>query len=460
MNPWSMRFIRGIIAIALIVQLHQARVAAQTETTQPKSDSEAVEADAAKSEADAAKPEATVSARRSLAIEEAFENLRHKKFGVRQAATQHLANAGLPVLPRLEASALTGDVDFQNKCISIISAIGQKMSALDQAVAALERLSNDPSFNLAGKAAEELSRLKKHQVVRAIRLLKEAGVQVNQNTTSGEVYYVRNLTRNEQCEHLKHFPSLSSLTLHGSGVTKACIESLSKLPNLRQIYLYSTNISPQGIAELKLIPNFTSLSIWGNYSVAHIKALAEVKQLSTVHFYSPVGDKELIAAATLQVPQLSFASFSPSANTAEIIGTAKANKLQFSLSNIQNDDLKWLSGSKPPPLNININNSKDVTDDGIRFLENANIATLSLYNTGITAKSMKQIGTLKNLQSLMITNSPIDDESLKHLSDLQQLGSLRLQGTKVTGEGMATLKENLKNLRYTSPAPTPKKPVK
>ena len=97
-----MRFIRGIIAIALIVQLHQARVAAQTETTQPKSDSEAVEADAAKSEADAAKPEATVSARRSLAIEEAFENLRHKKFGVRQAATQHLANAGLPVLPDLK----------------------------------------------------------------------------------------------------------------------------------------------------------------------------------------------------------------------------------------------------------------------------------------------------------------------------------------------------------------------
>ena len=96
----------------------------------------------------------------------------------------------------------------------------------------------------------------------------------------------------------------------------------------------------------------------------------------------------------------------------------------------------------------------------MRFLENANISTLSLYNTGITAKAMKQLGTIENLQTLSITNSPIDNESLKHLSNLQQLVSLRLQGTKVTGEGMATLKEKLKNLRSMSPAAIPKKPAK
>ena len=75
-------------------------------------------------------------------------------------------------------------------------------------------------------------------------------------------------------------------------------------------------------------------------------------------------------------------------------------------------------------------------------------------------EAMEQLGTIENLQTLSITNSPIDNESLKHLSNLQQLVSLRLQGTKVTGEGMATLKEKLKNLRSMSPAAIPKKPAK
>ncbi|MDB4634469.1 hypothetical protein OAG76_03595 [Rubripirellula sp.] len=460
MNPWSMSFFRGIIAIALIGLLHQASVVAQTETTQPNSNMETVKSEAA--EIEIAKREASISEKRSLAIEEAFENLRHRKFGVRQAATQHLANAGLSVLPKLETRALMGDVDFQNNCICIISAIGQQLHALDQATAALERLSHDPSFNSAGKASEELSRLKKYQTVRAVRSLKEAGVSVQLHPSSGEVYSVSNLTKDEQCEHLKHFLNLTYLSLQGSGVTDACIVPLSKVPNLTQLSLISTGISAKGVTELQLIPSFTRLSLMGTFSAAHIRALSQVKQLSIVQFYTTVGEEEFIAAAMLPVSQLTFSKFISSEKTAEIMRTVKASKLHLSMSGIKNNDLKWLSENRATSLNININinASKELTDEGMRFLENANINTLSLQNTGITAKAMKQIGTIKNLQTLMISNSTIDDESLKHLSNLQQLVSLRLQGTKVTGDGMATLKEKLKNLRAMSPAATPKKPAK
>jgi len=458
MNPRSMSFFRGITAITLIGLFHQASAMAQTETTPPKSDSEVGAIEVV--EIDATTPEASGSEKRNLAIEQAFANLRHKKFGVRQAAVQHLANAGHTLLPELETRALTGDVDFQNQCICIISTVGRKMHAMDQAAAALERLSIDPSFNSAGKASEELNLLKRHQVSRAVSLLKEAGVSVQMNNSTGQVYSVRNLTKDEQCEHLKHFSSLNYLTLQGNGVTDACIEPLSKVPNLRQLSLITTGISPAGVKNLKLIPNFTALSVMGTFSAAHIRALTQVPQLSVVQLYTRVGDEELIAAAALPVSQLVFTSFKPSPNTAEIMRNLKAMRLQLSLSGIKNDDLKWLSGNKIPSLHININASKELTDEGMRFLENANISTLSLYNTGITAKAMEQLGTIENLQTLSITNSPIDNESLKHLSNLQQLVSLRLQGTKVTGEGMATLKEKLKNLRSMSPAAIPKKPAK
>ena len=453
MNPWPLSFFRGIIAIALIGLLHQTNVVGQTETAQPTSPPEAADNKAAN-------PAGTMSEKRRVAIEEAFENLRHRKFGIRQVATQHLANAGLAVLPELERRALSSDVDFQNNCLSIISAIGRDEHSLDPAVAALERLSNAPNFDSAGKASEELSLLKKYQMFRAVRLLKESGVAVTQNTSGGQVYSVNNITQDEQCEHLKHFPYLSYMTLHGNGLTDACIEPLSKVPSLNYLYLNSTAISPTGIAEMKSFPNFTRLTLAGTISAAHIRALTQVKQLSTVQFYTPIGDEELIAAATLPVSQMTFAKLNTSAKTAEIMQTVKANKLQLTFQSLKNSDLKWLDGSKTPLLNINISSSKELTDEGMRFLENANISMLSLSNTGITAKAMKHIGSLKKLQSLSVISSPIDDDSLHHLSNLKELTSLRLQGTNVTGDGMATLKEKLKKLRLMTPKPTPKKPSK
>ncbi|MGI9444198.1 MAG: hypothetical protein ACR2N1_17130 [Rubripirellula sp.] len=450
MNPWSMSSFRGIIAIALISLLHQTSVVAQTETTQPKSDSEA-------SEAPTSETTTSISERRNLAIENAFENLRHRKFGVRQAATQHLANAGLSALPKLETRALTGDVDFQNNCICIISAIGQQMRALDQATAALERLSQTPNFDSAGKASEELSRLKKYQTVRAIRVLREEGVRVSQSGSNGQVTYVSNLTQDGQCEHLKHFSYLASVTLQGGEITDASIEPLSKIPKLTQLSLTTTNISPEGMTRLKRCGNLHSLSLMGTYSAAHIRALTQVDQLSIVRLYTRIGDEELIAAAKLEVSELAFTTFKSTEKTAEIMRTLKASRLQFSLSGIKDDDLKWISGNKTPTLRININSSTELTDEGMRFLENADITSLSINNSGITAKAMRHLGTLTNLETLMITNDPIDDDSLKHLSNLQNLRTLRLQGTEVTGDGMAKLKEKLKNLRFISPAATPNK---
>ena len=451
MNPWSISFFRGILGIVLIGLLHQLSAVAQTETAQARHEPESTEIKPAESKD-------SMSEKRWIAIEEAFENLGNRKFGIRQAATQHLVNAGNSVLPELEKRALSSDVHIQSNCINIISAIGKEDSSLDRAVSALERLINDPNFSSAGKASEELTLLKKYQTNRAVRLLKEAGVHVSQNSTGGQVYSVSNLTEDGQCEHLKHLPFLGHLTLQGKGLTDACVQLLSKVPRLTTVYLNSTAISPAGIAEMQSIPNLTRLSLAGDFSAAHFRSLAEVKQLSSIHFQTQVGDEELTEIAALPVPEVVFARLTVTARTSEIMQTLKASRVQLTLNTTKDDDLKWLKSCKTLALNINIYNSKEVTDEGMRYLENANISTLSLYKTGITGKALEHIGAIKDLKTLSITNSPIDDASLKHLAGLQSLTSLRLQSTKVTGDGMATLKEKLENLRSMTPSPTRKIP--
>lgn len=450
---WAQSHFRSVLMLALLSMHPQTILVAQTANETSSADSQTTESD----RTNAAN---YLSAKRRLAIQEAFEDLANKKFGIRQVATQNLVNAGLSVLPEVERRALASDVDIQNNCIGIIAAIGREEEALDPAVAALERLSHDPNFDSAGKASEELEALKKHQTVRAIRLLKEAGVQVSTTPPNGQVYSVSNITQDEQCEHLKHFRYLSYLRMQGSGITDACIKALCDAPRLNYINLNSTNISPKGIAEMRSIQNLSRLLVSGNFSAEHIRALGQVKQLASANFQIPLGDEELAAVAALPVSELVLGRLNTSSKTAAIMRTVKATKVQLSMSGVKDGELKWLTGSTIPALNINISNSKELTDEGMSFLEGTTISALSLYNTGITAKAMKQIGSFKTLQSLAITNSPINDESLKHLTNLQELTALRLHGTEVTGDGMAALKAKLTNLRSMTPPATPPPPSK
>ncbi|MDA7878602.1 PQQ-like beta-propeller repeat protein [bacterium] len=131
-------------------------------------------------------------------------------------------------------------------------------------------------------------------------------------------------------------------------------------------------------------------------------------------------------------------------------------QLTLHLNSIKDDDLRWLIGCKTNSIGLSITNSKELTDKGIRSLENTNITSLTLYKTGITAKAMKSIGSLSQLLTLTIKDSPIDDDSLMRLSELKVLRQLSLTGTKVTSEGMAAIKGKLTTLRYTIPAaPSP-----
>jgi hypothetical protein len=145
-----------------------------------------------------------------------------------------------------------------------------------------------------------------------------------------------------------------------------------------------------------------------------------------------------------------------SPKTAEIMRNIKAAQLTLHLNSIKDDDLRWLIGCKTNSIGLSITNSKELTDEGIRSLENTNITSLTLYKTGITAKAMKSIGSLSQLLTLTIKDSPIDDDSLMRLSELKVLRQLSLTGTKVTSEGMAAIKGKLTTLRYTIPAaPSP-----
>lgn len=444
MPPCKMKIILGILAIACIGLLSTNSVSSQTST----------------GEAKPSEDQPHISEKLNAAIEDAFENLSHRKFGVRQTAIQRLVNAAPVILPKIENRALVGDADFQSHCISIISLIGQNKGMLEQAIATMQRLSNDPQFSSSGRASEELFILRGVQVSRAIRSLTHSGVRVNQIGTGGPVYSVSSITKDEQCKHLKLFPKLSSLSMGGTGITDACIEHLSKAKTLNSLNLTTSNISSKGIAQMKSLQNLSRLSLAGTVPTANILEVAKLKQITSLQLSTKLAEDGLKAIAQLPLSSLMLQNIEVSANTAEIMRDVKAHQLILSMTSIEDSDLEWIKGCKAASINLNIYNAKKLTDKGIRSLENTNITQLQLSTTGITEKAMKPIGSLKKLRTLTITNSPINDESLNKLSELKELSQLRLTGTKVTGDGMAAIKEKLSKLSYTQPAATVKKQAK
>ncbi|MDB4770923.1 hypothetical protein OAG60_02485 [bacterium] len=442
MNPRQKTRVRGVLAIACISLLSFGNVAAQTSP--------------AESDASPETGKSPASEKMDASLEEAFNNLSNRKFGIRQAATQRLANAGIAILSELENRALINDVDFQSHCIDIITLIGREDAHREQAIEAMQRLSDNREFTSAGKAAQELFLLKESNIDRAVRLLTASGARVNRIGAGGPVYSISSVTTDEQCKQLQYFSKLSSLSLSGNGITDACVSHLSKATSLQSLNLSNSAISPRGMAAMKSIQNLNRLTLSGRIPPGCIQELSKLKQISSLQLATAVDEDALRTIASMPLKNLLISQLRVSPKTAEIMRNIKAAQLTLHLNSIKDDDLRWLIGCKTNSIGLSITNSKELTDKGIRSLENTNITSLTLYKTGITAKAMKSIGSLSQLLTLTIKDSPIDDDSLMRLSELKVLRQLSLTGTKVTSEGMAAIKGKLTTLRYTIPAaPSP-----
>ena len=445
MTSCYMKHLVSVIAFACISQLSLGHAFSQ--------------ANAPQSEANSDQQQTTETGKLDADIEQAFENLYNQKFGVRRAATRQIAKAGLAVLPEVERRALLHDLNYQNQCITIISLIGLNNGFLDESIETLQRLSERGDFKSAGRALRELQTLKNVQMTRAVRSLTDSGARVTRIGANGPVYSVRSLTEDNQIEQLRHFPKLSTIWLEGSGITDACVKHLCELTNLQTLYLSGPTISATGITQLQTLRELRRVSVMKGISSESLKAITKLSRLTYLTLAFPVGEDELRAIASTPLSTLTLTQLRVVPQTAELMGNIKASQIRVNMQLVQNSDLQWVKGCKADSIGLTIANSKELTDEGIRSLETANVTQLTLYQTGVTREVTKSIGTLTRLTTLSIRNSPIDDDGLLNLSELKQLKQLTLSGSKVTTQGMAALKAKLPNLSYMRPAPPAKKRV-
>ena len=394
--------------------------------------------------------------KRELAIEDEFQKLRSTKFGVRQLATQRLAELGSDALIEFESRIRYEDIDFQRHCIDIIALIGRDDNARDQAMEALQRLSDDRELACSGEAAYKLHRLKEANIKRAVKFLTSTGARVNRMGADGPIYSVSGITRDEQCEQLQYFLKLSNVSLSGKGVTNKCIPLLAKSTAIQGLSISQTSISTTGLAELSKVANLNRLSLYGNFSSEGISELKKIKRLTSLTLLMRITEEDLEQIIQIPLSSLLLTQLQMSPKVSKLLQKVNLKQLTLHLTGVEDTGLNWVRDCKAKSIQLTINISPKLTDTGIEHLQHSNVYQLNLVRTGITEKALKTIGTMLELQSLSISDSPIDDDSLMHLKDLQLLRQLSLTNTKVTAAGIEAIKAQIPRLGYARVMPPPK----
>lgn len=90
---------------------------------------------------------------------------------------------------------------------------------------------------------------------------------------------------------------------------------------------------------------------------------------------------------------------------------------------------------------LNLNYTKGVTDEQLKYLQSLNSLThLEISGTDVVGPGFVYISKLPNLEDIWIDDSNITDEALKHISKLPNLGDLLLsENPNVTEKGLHEL---------------------
>jgi hypothetical protein len=109
----------------------------------------------------------------------------------------------------------------------------------------------------------------------------------------------------------------------------------------------------------------------------------------------------------------------------------------------------------PPGVESLTISSATIGDDGLAILlkNKSSLWTLYLTKTGITDRSLPELGKLDSLECLGLGFSNITDKELNHLVKLKKLWSLTLIKTNITDAGLKEIKQ-MKGLNWLSGNPT------
>ncbi len=385
-----------------------------------------------------------------VAIGNAIDRLSGRRFEVRQQASDRLVSEGSYAIAAVESRATAGGFEHAHRCVEILARLAVADESREAALSALDRLADNESFlefALAKRAAFELRETKAE---RAVRLLAAAGIRVHRLPSDNRVRSVSGIYRDRQCAYLRYLPSLSSVSLSGPAVTDQCFQHLVSLPQLTSVTIMRCSISNAGLAQLPKLRRLQRVSISGeSFSAAGLKHLGEISDLNSVAIFSPIGIDELQVLGDLPLRSLYLSDLEMSDGVADILARLDGvSSLHVTIKGVRNEDLDWVRQTKARSIGLTIEDSPQMTDEGLVRLNVPRLQTLSLNNTGITQQGLAKVAEFDSLLTLSLWHTPITDEGLKQLIKLTRLRSLSLGNTKVSEQGVETLKKLMPNLRY------------
>ncbi|MEM8670531.1 MAG: hypothetical protein AAGG48_23600 [Planctomycetota bacterium] len=384
------------------------------------------------------------------AIEQAIANLDHTRFHEREAAFRTLINAGSSAIDALEKNAKRKEVEVRRRCIEALVVIARDEQNLTSVVGALERLSTDPtciSANLAGKHVISLTMTDED---RAAEKLTAQGVRLHRRQ-DGEVTSV-SVMSDRHLALLRHFPSISSVSISGIQVTNKGLDHLSKLKSLSSLSINQSQITDNGLAKLKSLENLRTISLRATeFSGFGLSKLKDVPKLVHISLSTSVDEDDL--RGLVQVPQvrsLYMSEVEMGASTAELLNQMDhVTQCNLSMRDATDYDLRWLSEVELP-ISLNLYSTPTINSRGWKYLSEANIQGLNLSNMRLTDKDLVFVGEIRSLTRLTLSSNSlaITNSGIEHLRNLDKLQYLYLRGAKnVTQDAMDDLKSEMKSLR-------------
>ncbi len=274
-------------------------------------------------------------------------------------------------------------------------------------------------------------------------------------------------------KHLAEMPNLEELVLSNSRVTNEGVKELVGLKRLRVLHLDGTDVSDAGLRALGGCTEITELYLQGAYGInmttAGLKHLAAFKKLAKLQLggdaVTDAGLKELAALNGLNVLDLQYADAVTDAGLKHIAVHKNLTVLDLTYTKATADGLKELADLKELqelrllPSRVTDQHLHELRRIGMlhvlpfakakdsgRAKSDLEIVWLDLSGTQVSDAGLKEIAGLANLihldLSIGVTSKQmrgVTDEGLKQLAGMKQLVSLDLSRTKVTDAGLKEL---------------------
>lgn len=242
---------------------------------------------------------------------------------------------------------------------------------------------------------------------------------------------------------------LRSLRIPQSSVRDNDVAKIAKMPELRQIDLSETEITD------KAIESFAGTSIEDinlrlclNISDDCGTALANAKHLHNLDLsQTNIGDETVKKVSALDLQLLSVPSCNVTDKGLESLAHTKSLTAlsldgtpvtEKGISSLNNLDLEKLSVDSCRSFN-------DACLDTV-ISNHPHLRYLTISNTKVTAKSVRRITELKNLQGLNLASLSLKDEDIKPLMSALHLSSLDLAENAITDKSLVEL-SRMKSLK-------------